>query len=253
MDEVGPGRLDALWLRGGFPRSFLARSDQASLEWRLDFLRTFLERDLPQLGVSIPSTTLRRFWTMLAHYHGQVWNASEFARAFGVSDMTVRRYLDLLAATFVVRILQPWHENLSKRQVKAPKIYLRDSGILHSLLSVRTATELSVHPKVGSSWEGFALETVLRLLGTRTEESFFWATQAAAELDLLVFPRGKRIGFEFKRTDAPKVTRSMTIAGDDLKLDHLYVVFPGAKSFPLSSQVTALALPDVPAQIKKLR
>jgi predicted AAA+ superfamily ATPase len=186
LDEVGAGRADALWLRGGFPRSLLARSSAASLEWRREFIRTFLERDVPQLGFGIASATLRRFWMMLAHYHGQVWNASEFGRSFGVSDATVRRYLDLLSSALVVRQLQPWHENIAKRQVRAPKVYLADTGLLHALLGLGTRDALDGHPKVGASWEWFVIRELVRRLGVPREECWFWATHAGAELDLLV-------------------------------------------------------------------
>jgi predicted AAA+ superfamily ATPase len=242
IDEVGAARLDQLWLRGGFPLSFLARSGRASLDWRLDFVSTFLARDLPQLGVSIPATTLRRFWTMLAHYHGQVWNASEFARSFGVSDMTVRRYLDLLAATFVVRVLLPWHENLGKRQVKSPKIYITDSGVLHALLNLGAREDLERHPKVGASFEGFAIASIVDQLRARWDECYFWATHAGAELDLLVVRGRTRIGFEIKRTVAPAVTPSMRTALKDLKLSRLDVIHAGDRTFPLAPRIRAVAL-----------
>ena len=242
VDEVGAARIDQLWLRGGFPRSFLARSGHESLDWRLDFVSTFLARDLPQLGVSIPSTTLRRFWTMLAHYHGQVWNASEFARSFGVSDMTVRRYLDLLAATFVVRILLPWHENLGKRQVKSPKIYLADSGLLHALLNIGSREDLERHPKVGASFEGFAIAAVVNRLRARWSECYFWATHAGAELDLLVVRGRTRIGFEIKRTVAPAVTPSMRTALKDLGLSRLDVIHAGDRTYPLAPRIRAVAI-----------
>lgn len=242
LDEVGVERFDPLWLRGGFPRAFLARSAQESFDWRLDFIRTFVERDLPQLGVSIPSTTLRRFWAMLAHYHGQIWNASEFARAFGVSDMTVRRYLDLLAATFVVRILLPWHENLSKRQVKSPKVYLADSGLLHALLNIRTREDLERHPKVGASFEGFAIAAIADRLKARWNECFFWATHAGAELDLLVVRGRTRLGFEIKRTVAPVVTPSMRTALTDLGLARIDVIHAGDRTYPLAPRIRAVAI-----------
>jgi predicted AAA+ superfamily ATPase len=242
LGEVGAARLDRLWLRGGFPRSFLTRSVSASFGWRLDFIRTFLERDIPQLGVSIPSGTLWRFWSMLAHYHGQVWNASEFARSFGVADMTVRRYLDLLAATFVVRVLQPWHENLRKRQVKSPKVYLADSGLLHALLNLRGQDDLEAHPKVGASWEGFAIAAIVDRLRAGWRECFFWATHAGAELDLLVVRGRTRLGFEIKRTVAPAVTPSMRAALADLRLARLDVVHAGDQTFPLAPRIRALAL-----------
>ncbi len=242
IEEVGVKRIDQLWLRGGFPRSFLARSGSQSLDWRLDFIGTFLERDLPQIGVSIPSTTLRRFWTMLAHYHGQVWNASEFARSFGVSDMTVRRYLDLLAATFVVRILLPWHENVGKRQVKSPKIYLADTGLLHALLNIRTREDLERHPKVGASFEGFAIAAIVDRLRARWNECYFWATHAGAELDLLVVRGRRRIGFEIKRTVAPAVTPSMRTALRDLGLSRLDVIHAGDRTYPLATRIRAVAI-----------
>jgi hypothetical protein len=242
VDEVGRTHSHSLWLRGGFPRSFLARSGRESFDWRLDFVRTFLERDLPQLGVSIPAATLRRFWTMLAHYHGQVWNASEFARSFGVSDMTVRRYLDLLAATFVVRILLPWHENVGKRQVKSPKIYLADSGLLHALLNIPSREDLERHPKVGASFEGFAITAVVDRLRVRWNECFFWATHAGAELDLLVVRGRTRIGFEMKRTVAPVVTPSMKVALKDLGLARLDVIHAGDRTYPLAPRIRAVAL-----------
>ena len=242
LDEVGRSSLGRLWIRGGFPRSFLARSEAASVEWRREFISTFLERDLPQLGFSLPPQTMRRFWTMLAHYHGQIWNASEFARSFGVADTTVRNYLDALSATFVVRQLQPWHENLSKRQVKSPKVYLADSGLLHALLGIEGLGGLESHPRLGASWEGFALETVIRGLGARPEECYFWATHAGAELDLMIVKGGQRFGFEFKRTEAPVLTPSMRIALKDLKLDRLDVVHAGRESFPLAERVRAVPL-----------
>jgi uncharacterized protein len=242
LEEVGHTRADSLWLRGGFPRSFLARSGRESLDWRLDFIRTFLERDLPQLGVSIPAPTLRRFWTMIAHYHGQVWNASEFARSFGVSDMTVRRYLDLLAATFVVRVLPPWHENIGKRQVKSPKIYLADSGLLHALLNIPTREDLSRHPKIGASFEGFAIGAAADRLRARWNECFFWATHAGAELDLLVVRGRTRLGFEIKHTVAPAVTPSMRTALKDLGLSRLDVIHAGDRTYQMAPRIRAVAL-----------
>jgi len=242
IGEVGAERLDHLWLRGGFPRSFLARHGHESLAWRLDFISTFLARDLPPLGVAIPATTLRRFWTMLAHYHGQVWNASEFARSFGVSDMTVRRYLDLLAATFVVRILRPWHENIGKRQVKSPKIYIADSGLLHALLNLGAREDLERHPKVGASFEGFAITSIVERLRARWDECYFWATHAGAELDLLVVRGRTRIGFEIKRTVAPAVTPSMRAAITDLNLSRLDVIHAGDQTFQLAPRIRAVAL-----------
>ncbi|MBI2387272.1 MAG: ATP-binding protein [Elusimicrobia bacterium] len=245
LDEAGLSSLERLWVRGGFPRAFLARSEAASVEWRREFISAFLERDLPQLGFGLPARTMHRFWTMLAHYHGQIWNASEFARSFGVADTTVRNYLDALSATFLVRQLQPWHENLAKRQVKSPKVYLSDSGLLHALLGIESKGALESHPRLGASWEGFALETAIRTLGARPEECYFWATHAGAELDLLVVKGGKRFGFEFKRTEAPALTPSMKIALKDLKLHRLDVVHAGQETFPLAEKVRAIPLDQV--------
>lgn len=241
LEDVGPDGADRLWLRGGFPRSFLARTEREGDEWRRVFVRTFVERDLPQLGVTIPAATLERFWAMLAHYHAQVWNASEFARSFGVSDTTVRRYLDLLSATFVVRVVAPWSENLGKRQVRSPKVYLADSGILHALLGIRERRDLERHPKLGASWEGFALDAVVRRLGVDRRESHFWGTHAGAELDLLVVRGRRRWGFEFKRTSSPVVTRSMRVALGDLRLERLDVVHGGPHTFRLAPRIRAVA------------
>ncbi len=252
LDEVGVETRDQLWLRGGFPRSFLAESDAASAEWCRDFIGTFLERDVPQLGVRIPSVTLRRFWTMLAHYHGQVWNAAELARAFGISMPTVRRYLDLLTSVFVVRQLQPWYENLSKRQVKSPKVYVADSGLLHALLDLETRTDLERHPKVGASWEGFALNELVTRLGARPEQCFFWATHGGAELDLLVVRGERRLGFELKRTASPRPTASMFSALQDLRLERLDVVYPGEHTFPLRERIRALGLSRILEDLEPL-
>lgn len=249
LEEIGLDGLKTLWLRGGFPLSFLARSHAESAAWRRDFIRTFLERDLPQLGITIPATTLRRFWTMLSHYHGQIWNGAEFGRAFGVSHTSVRRYLDLLSNTFVIRQLPSWRENVKKRQVKSPKVYISDSGILHTLLDLDTMRALEGHPKVGASWEGFALEAVIRKLRARDDQCFFWATHGGAELDLLVVMGNKRRGFEFKRTEAPRVTRSMRNALEDLGLDRLDVVHAGKDTFPLSKRIRALAAQDLLEEI----
>jgi hypothetical protein len=240
LSEVGTKALDRHWLRGGFPLSYLARSHADSLAWRRQFIQTFLERDLPQLGVTIPAPTLLRFWTMLAHYHGQRWNATELARSLGVSEPTVRRYLDMLTGLFMVRQLQPWHENLKKRQIKAPKVYLRDSGLLHQLLGIRTEKELLAHPKCGASWEGYAIEETLKAV--QPDEAHFWATHTGAELDLLLFKGGRRLGVEVKRADAPTLTPSMRIALHDLRLDHLTVLYPGKASYPLADRVTAMPL-----------
>lgn len=240
MGEVGARTLDRLWLRGGFPRSWLARSGAASFEWRSDFVRTFLERDLPALGIELPPPQVRRFWTMVAHYHGQVWNASEIARALGVTAPTVRRYLDVLTAAFVVRQLPPWHENLAKRQVKAPKVYVRDSGLLHVLLDLPDRESLERHPKVGASWEGFLLEQLREHVGAPPEKCFFWATHGGAELDLLVLQGRRRLGFEIKRTTAPSLTPSMRSAVADLHLDRLDVLHAGAAEFSLARKVRAV-------------
>lgn len=240
--EVEPGQLARLWVRGGFPRSFLARGEAASFEWRDGFIRTFLERDVPGLGIGISSLTLRRFWSMLAHLSGQLVSWSDLSRSLGVTDKTVRSYADILTRTFMVRQLQPWHENLSKRQVKAPKLYFRDSGILHALLGIDRAEALEGHPARGASWEGFALDLVLRQLGIDERRCFFWATHQGAELDLLVFQGQRRLGFEFKASSAPGMTRSMHIALADLKLDALDVVYPGNETYPLGAQVRALGI-----------
>lgn len=241
LDEVGVEARDELWLRGGFPRSFLAPSAAASAEWRRGFVRTFLEQDIPELGVQIPGTTLHRFWRMLAHYHAQLWNGAELARAFGVSATTVRRYLDVLTGALVVRQLPPWHEILGKRQVKAPKVYLADSGLLHTLLGLETREDLEGHPKVGASWEGFVLHELTTRLGARPEECYFWATHAGAELDLLVLRGTRRYGFEVKRTTAPRFTRSLRSAFESLRLDRLDVLHAGEATFPLAEGVRAVA------------
>lgn len=242
LDEVGLKQHRRLWLRGGFPRSYLARSDAESDEWRRGFVRTFLERDLPQLGIRVQSTTLYRFWTMVANYHGGIWNASEFGRSFGVADTTVRSYLDTLTSAMVVRQLQPWHENISKRQIKAPKIYLADSGLLHTLLNRRSAEDLEGHPKVGASWEGFCLEEVIRQLGAGPGECFFWGTYAGAELDLLVVRGRQRLGFEIKRTSSPRLTPSIGVALSDLKLKRLDIIHAGDQTFPLAKRVRAVSI-----------
>ncbi len=231
-------------LRGGFPLSYLSRTEAIGYRWRQDYITTFLERDLYEFGFSIAPQTMRRFWMMLTHYHGQILNYSELSRSFGVSDMTVRNYIEILTQTFMIRLLGPWHENISKRQVKAPKLYFRDSGIYHALLGLPDNKALMTHPKLGASWEGFAMEQVISALKLRPEECYFWATHSVAELDLLTFQNGKRIGYEFKYSDIPQVTSSMEIAFKDLKLDHLYVIVPKVKKMKLSSHITALSLED---------
>ncbi len=249
LGEVGIRRMKQLWLRGGFPRSLLARSNELSYEWRRTFIRTFLERDLPQLGLQIPSETLGRFWTMVAHYHGQIWNASEFARSFGVADTTIRRYLDIMISTYVMRQLLPFRENLGKRQIKSPKVYIADSGILHALLNLHDVVDLESHPKVGASWEGFAMDAVIRQLEAQSEECYFWGTHSGAELDLLVIRGRHRLGFEFKRTVAPKVTRSMREAIKDLGLERLDVIHAGESSFPMTDGIRAVALTQIPREL----
>ena len=245
LAEVGPGKASRLWLRGGLPRAFLARTEQDSLVWRRDFVQTFLERDMPTWGIGVPSTQLLRFWTMLAHYHGQVWNAAEPARSMGIGENSVRRYLDLLTDVFMVRQLQPWHANLGKRQVKSPKVYFRDSGLLHALLGIGSQRDLLTHPKCGASWGGFAIEEILRLV--QPDESYFWATHHQAELDLLLFKKGRRYGVECKRADAPRLTPSMRVSLQDLELEHIAVVYPGPRRYPIADRVTALPLKEMTA------
>jgi uncharacterized protein len=251
ISAVGASRFRTLWLRGGFPRSFLARGADASLMWRRDYMRDFLYRDLSELGVAIPAVTLSRFWNMLAHLHGGLWNAADLARSLGSSENTARRYLDLLSGAWAVRQLQPWFENTGKRQVKAPKVYVQDSGLLHALLDLSTHEQLMGHPKAGASWEGFVLTQVLSILGDR--DAYFWRTHQGAELDLLVMRGGKRYGFEMKLSDAPTLTKSMHIALEDLGLSRLFVVYPGARSYPLHDQVEALSISDLGARIGKLK
>jgi uncharacterized protein len=238
VEEAGQDHIARLWLRGGFPRSFVATSEARSFSWREEFIRTFLEQDLPQLGIRIPSPQLHRFWTMLAHYHGQIWNAAEPATSLGLSQPTVRSYLDLMTSAYMIRQLQPWHENLSKRQVKAPKIYVRDSGLLHSLLGLRTRRDLLSHPKLGASWEGFVIEQLLQAV--EPDQAYFWATHQGAELDLLMLRGSRRVGVEIKRTDAPSLTPSMRIALDDLRLNKLWVIYPGQQRYNLNAKVTAI-------------
>jgi predicted AAA+ superfamily ATPase len=245
IEEIGPRRLDTLWLRGGFPRSLLARSEPDSIEWRRGLIRSYLERDLPALGSPAAPETMRRFWTMLAHVHGQIWNASELARSFGVSDKTVRGYLDFLASTYMVRILPPWHENLGKRQVKSPKIYFRDAGLLHLISGINSLRDLLDHPRCGASWEGFAIEEVIRRLKPSAEECYFWATHTGAELDLLFVRGRRRLGFEIKRSSSPGLTASMQIAVEDLRLSRLYVIHSGPKRYPLGKGAEAVPLKDL--------
>lgn len=253
LAEAGHGILEKLWRRGGFPRSFLARSEATSDEWRTQFVRTFLERDIQQLALTMPAPTLHRFWTMLAHYHGQTWNGSEIARAFGVADTTVRRWLDALTGTFMVRQLPAWFENIAKRQVRAPKIYLTDSGLLHTLLGIRTQDELESNPKVGASWEGFVLSEIVSQLHVDARDCYFWATHQGAELDLLVVRGQKRFGFEIKHTSTPTVTKSMRIALEELKLARIDVVYRGDKTFPLASNIRAIGVARLDRDLKPLR
>jgi predicted AAA+ superfamily ATPase len=240
LSEAGSQNWEALWLRGGFPRSFLARSEEDSLAWREGFIRTFLERDIPQLGINIPAVTMRRFWTMLAHYHGQTWNAAEIGRSMGFSDKTVRSYLDILTGTFMIRQLQPWFENVGKRQVKSPKIYLRDTGLLHSLLDIPDKHILFGHPKVGASWEGFAIEQVMQLL--HPNDAYFWGTHAGAEIDLVIKDKGRLFGIEVKFSEAPTLTPSMRTAVPELGLEKIWVVYPGNEIYPVTEKITALPL-----------
>ncbi len=243
LGELGNPAPEKHWLRGGFPLSYLAASNADSLAWRKNFIQTLLERDLPQWGVRIPSAALWRFWAMLAHYHGQTWNAAEPARAMGVSESTARRYLDVLTDAFMVRQLQPWHANVRKRQVKAPKIYIRDSGLLHQLLGIRNDRELQTHPKIGASWEGYVVEEVLAAV--QPDEAYFWATHQGAEIDLVLRKSGRLLGVECKRTDAPRLTPSMRIALEDLQLERIAVVYPGSKRFSILPAIEAVPLHDV--------
>jgi len=243
LAEVGVDALAQHWLRGGLPLSFLADTEADSIAWRKNFIQMFLERDLPQWGVRVPSVTMLRFWTMLAHYHGQIWNTAELARSLGVSEPTTRHYLDILEGVFMVRVLQPWHANLKKRQVKSPKVYFHDSGLLHYLLGIRTDLDLQNHPKSGASWEGYAIEEILKAVAP--DEAYYWATHNGAELDLLMFKDGHRIGVECKRVDAPRLTPSMRTALEDLELDRILVIYPGTLSFPIADRVTALPISEL--------
>lgn len=243
LAEAGMDQQHRHWLRGGFPLSYLAETDENSLVWRKNFMQAVVERDIPQLGIGIPSAALFRFWTMLSHYHGQIWNAAPLARSMGVSDPTVRRYLDLLEGVFMVRQLQPWHANLKKRQVKAPKVYIRDSGLLHALLGIGNEGGLLTHPACGASWEGYVIEEAL--VAIKPEEAYFWATHNGAELDLLLIKNGRRLGLEIKRADAPRLTASMRTAMTDLQLDRLWVVYPGTRRYALTAGVEVLPLTEL--------
>lgn len=240
FDEIH--QMEKLWIRGGYPLSVLGASDDISVAWRKGYIKTFLERDIPALGINIPAEQLRRFWMMLAHYHGNMFNASELGRSLGMSHKTIREYADILTGTFMVRQLQPWHENIGKRQIKTPKIYIRDSGIFHTLIGVSSNSDLLVNPKLGASWEGFALEQIIFHLDVQQEECYFWGTHQQAELDLLVIKNGKRFGFEIKYSGAPKLTKSMQIAQKDLCLDALTVVYPGDIEYPLTKDIHVKSL-----------
>ena len=243
LTELGPEAWRSLWVRGGFPRSYLAKSDEDSAAWREGFIRTFLERDIPQLGIKIPAPAMRRFWTMLSHYHGQIWNASRIAAGLGLSDKTVHSYLDLLTETYMLRQLEPWHEDLNKRQVKSPKVYFRDTGVLHNLLGVQDFHALIGHPQVGASWEGFALEQILRIV--QPTEAYFWSTYSGAELDLFFIAYGRRYGVECKFTEAPQPTKSMRAAMESLGLDKLLIVYPGDKVWRAEERITVCPIHEV--------
>lgn len=251
LGEVGAKNMRTLWLRGGFPRAFLARGLAASDSWRQDFVQTFLERDLLRIGVNVAAASLRRLWLMAAHHHGQVLNSSELGRSLGESHQTIRRHLELLAGAFVIRLLPPWFENVGKRQVKAPKLYVRDSGLLHTLLGIRDGATLESHPKLGASWEGFALEEILRVTGDR--DAYFWGSHAGAELDLLIHRGARRYGVEFKYADAPALTKSMHVARTDLGIEHLFVVHPGDEEYLLADWATALGLPAARERLQRAR
>jgi len=239
------GDQKKLWLRGGFPRSYLAESNKESYAWRQAYIATFIERDIPTLGFNVPAAQMRRLWMMLAHNHGNILNASEIGGSLSITHHTVQKYTEILAGTFMIRILEPWFENISKRQVKTPKVYIRDSGLLHTLVGIHNHEELQVYPRLGASWEGFALEEVVKVNHAQPEECFFWAVQSGAELDLLIVKDGKRIGFEFKYTDAPTLTKSMVTALDDLKLDHLYVIYPQKIDYPLADKISVQGLENI--------
>ncbi|MEK6765741.1 MAG: ATP-binding protein [Planctomycetota bacterium] len=243
LTELGTNSWKQLWTRGGFPRSFLANDDQDSFAWREGFIRTFLQRDIPQLGINIPAQSMRRFWTMLAHYHGQIWNASRIGAALGINDKTARSYLDILTETYMIHQFQPWHENISKRQVKSHKIYFRDTGLLHSLLDLRDFHAITGHPQVGASWEGFAMEQIVRTI--RPSQLYYWATYSGAELDMFFIVNGKRYGIEFKFSEAPDKTKSMTTAIESLKLNKLLIVYPGEKSWPVNKTISVCPIDKV--------
>jgi len=245
LSLLGPEKAEKLWIRGTFPRSFLSSSEAASYQWRQDFIATFLERDIPQLGINIPARSLGRFWRMLAHYHGQIFNASEIGKSLGISDHTAQRYLDLLSGTFMVRQLRPWFYNTKKRIIKRPKIYFRDSGILHALFTLEGKKDILLHPKLGASWEGFALEEAIKTARLTEDEAFFWGVHAAAEIDLVFQKKGGLYGVGVKYAQAPTVTRSMNAALQDLSIKHLWILYPGKESYPLGRNVTVIPLSDL--------
>lgn len=254
INEISINKLNEHWIRGGFPLSFLGSSDSLSFNWRRNFVKTFLERDIPQLGIRVPAATLRRFWTMIAHYHGQIWNSAELARSLGTKEDTARRYLDILCGTYLLRQLPPWFENTKKRLVKSPKVYVRDTGLLHFLLGVDNYSSLLSHPKLGLSWEGYCIEQIIHSLDAE-DDAYFYATYSGAELDLFILRKGKRLGFEFKYVDSPKVTRSMTTVLSDLNLDILYVVYPGTQKYPLKEKIELLpvnSLNNLPESVQHL-
>jgi len=248
LSEVGLPASDRLWLRGGFPRSFLSKTEKDSTAWRKDFIQSFVERDLPGYGIALPPLTVSRLWVMIAHYHGQLLNSSEIARSLGINEVTIKRYLDILSGVFMVRQLQPWHVNIKKRQVKAPKIYIRDSGILHSLLGIRTRNDLSVNPKYGASWEGYVIEEVINFV--EPDEVYFWATHNGAEIDILFSKGGRMYGVECKRADAPAMTPSLRIALEDLKLARIAVIYPGNQRYLLHKQIEVVPFEAVIAGFK---
>lgn len=248
LEEVGEENWERLWQRGEFPKSYLSRGEPESFAWREAFIETFLERDIPNLGLRLPAPQMRRFWMMAAHYHGQAWNSAEIGRSLGLSDKTMLHHLQVLEQTFMVRLLQPWFENAGKRLVKTPKFYVRDSGLLHALLGLRNAKDLLHHPKLGASWEGFALEEVLKMTGG-SRDAFFWGTHGGAELDLMIVAGNERTGFEFKFSQAPAVTKSMHAAKEELKLGRMAVIHPGARRFPLAEGIEAVPLRELPGWI----
>jgi len=239
LNDIDLDQYHELWFRGGFPRAFLVENNNISNQWREDFIRTFLERDIPNLGINIPSLILRRFWTMISHYHGQIFNATEIGKSLNLTDKTIKRYLDILTSTFIIRQLQPWFYNTKKRLVKRPKIYFRDSGLFHSFQTIENLEQLMTHPRLGASWEGFAMEQFIRLLNLKDDEVYFWSVHSGAELDLLFHRKGKMWGVEFKYQDAPKITPSMRSALAELNLSHLWIIYPGNDVYALAKNITA--------------